>query len=116
MLSVSARAAGPLEVSSVLVPVVVEIRGRDAEDFCLDLLCRQHSGLQHEALQRCEPALVVLVALAFRVFSFPDCDLVDQAAAERLPVELLLLDEADGHAERACLPGRFEDELAVGAR
>jgi hypothetical protein len=65
----------------VFVPVVVWIRGRDAQDFCLDLL---------------------------------SCDLVGQAAAERLPAEFLLLDEADGHAEGARRPGRFEYELARG--
>ena len=65
--------------------------------------------LDHEPLERGEPAIVVR-----RAGACPD--LGDQALLELSPRDPKALDDAERHAERSSLPRRFEDELAVAAR
>src|SRR5206468_256330 len=73
-----------------------------------DLGERRDAALDHEPLERGEPAVVVR-----RAGACPD--LGDQALLELSPRDPKALDDAERHAERSSLPRRFEDELTVAA-
>src|SRR3954452_6151441 len=74
----------------------------------LELVLRPPAARHEHALERGRPALVVGAVRR--------CDLLDQRRAKPLVVERTRLVQRYRDAERAALPRRLEDELAVGPR
>src|SRR3954447_10138788 len=104
-------------VAVTVVVVLVVVVLLELGHARLDLAAAQDALGRQEPLDRGEPALVVApVAVRAAVLVLPLRDLGDQLLPEALPLEGVALREGDCNAERAALPGRLEDELAVRAR
>lgn len=71
------------------------------------------AGIEQQALERGEPALMVARAVPVRLGGG---DLGGRAVAEGIPGVAPVVDERDRHAEDASLPGGRQDEFAVLAR
>ena len=76
----------------------------------VELVGSDHTAVEQQALERCQPALVVTGGVP--VF-LSGRDLRDQMIPKIVPGVHLVIAQDDRHAEDTPLPGRLENELPV---